>query len=189
MDGLNKTVKIRNKANGIELSKAILFLHNDAHVVHNNLNPDDIFIDINNKIKISGMSYSVEDPPLQGGDIDITKYSPSGIQNINTQNQTLSLPDLSFIAPEIIFNNKCFYSCDIFSLGLIIYQILKDHLGDSKSHLFMKLSNNSVNAYKQFFSSYDSYLPSKLKLKMMIISYYQNYFKKSISHAQELEIL
>ena len=50
----------------IELSKAILFLHNDAHVVHNNLNPDGIFIDINNKIKIYGMSYSIEDLPLQG---------------------------------------------------------------------------------------------------------------------------
>ena len=91
------------------------------------------------------MSYSIEDPPLQGGDIDISKYSPSGIQNINTQNHTLSLSDLSFIAPEIIFNNKSFYSSDMFSLGLIIYQILKDHLWDTKLHLFMKLTNNSVS--------------------------------------------
>ena len=37
----------------IELAKTILFLHNDAHVEHNNLNPDVIFIDSNNKIKIN----------------------------------------------------------------------------------------------------------------------------------------
>ena len=160
-----KPSKLEIKQMVIELAKAILFLHNDAHVVHNNLNPDIIFIDINNKIKISGMSFSIEDPPLQGGDINISKYSPNAIQNINPHNYSLSLPDLSFIAPELVFNNKSFYSCDMFSLGLIIYQILKDHLGDTKTHLFMKLSNNTINSYKTFFNSYDSYLPSKLKFE------------------------
>ena len=160
-----KPSKLEIKQMVIELAKAILFLHNDAHVVHNNLNPDNIFIDVNNKIKISGMSFSLEDPPLQGGDIDISKYSPNAIQNINPNNNVLSLPDLSFIAPELVFNNKSFYSCDMFSLGLIIYQILKDHLGDTKTHLFMKLSNNNINTYKNFFNSYESYLSSKLKFE------------------------
>ena len=160
-----KPSKLEIKQMVIELAKAILFLHNDAHVVHNNLNPDNIFIDASNKIKISGLSYSIEDPPLQGGDIDITKYTPPSAQNINTQNNVLALPDLNFIAPELVFNNKCFYSSDMFSLGLIIYQILKDHLGDNKTHLFMKLSNNSINSYKNFFNSYDSYLSTKLKFE------------------------
>ncbi len=160
-----KPSKLEIKQMVIELAKAILFLHNDAHVVHNNLNPDNIFIDVNNKIKISGMSFCVEDPPLQGGDIDISKYTPNAIQNINPQNNVLSLPDLSFTAPELVFNHKSFYSCDMFSLGLILYQILKDHLGDTKSHLFMKLSSNSINTYKNFFNSYESYLSSKLKFE------------------------
>ena len=77
----------------IELAKAILFLHNDTLVVYNNLNPDNIFIDVNNKIKISGTSFSIEEPPLQGDDTDINKYSPNEIQNINTLNNVLSLPD------------------------------------------------------------------------------------------------
>ena len=66
MDVYDKPSKLEIKQMVIELSKASLFLHIDAHVVNNNLNPYDIFIDINNKIKISGMSYSIEDPPLQG---------------------------------------------------------------------------------------------------------------------------
>ena len=160
-----KPSKLEIKQMVIELAKTILFLHNDAHVVHNNLNPDVIFIDSNNKIKISGLSFSIEDPPLQGGDMDVSKYTPPSIGNINTQNAVLSLPDLSFVAPELVINNKSFYSSDMFSLGLIIYQILKDHLGDSKTHLFMKLNSNSVNAYKNFMNSYDSYLSSKLKFE------------------------
>ena len=84
-----KPSKLEIKQMVIELAKAILFLHNDAHVVHNNLNPDIIFIDVNNKIKISGMSFSIEDPPLQGGDIDISKYSPNSIQNININKNCL----------------------------------------------------------------------------------------------------
>ena len=160
-----KPSKLEIKQMVIELAKAILFLHNDAHVVHNNLNPDVIFIDANNKIKISGLSFSIEDPPLQGGDIDVTKYNPPSAHNINTQNSTLALPDLSFVAPELVFNNKCFYSSDMFCLGLVIYQILKDHLGDNKTHLFMKLSSNSINAYKNFMNSFDSYLSTKLKFE------------------------
>jgi SCY1-like protein 2 len=160
-----KPSKLEIKQMVIELAKAILFLHNDAHVVHNNLNPDVIFIDANNKIKISGLSFSIEDPPLQGGDIDVTKYNPPSVHNINNQNTFLSLPDLSFVAPELIFNNKSFYSSDMFSLGLVIYQILKDHLGDNKTHLFMKLSSNSINAYKNFMNSFDSYLSTKLKFE------------------------
>ena len=160
-----KPSKLEIKQMVIELSKTILFLHNDAHVVHNNLNPDVIFIDANNKIKISGLSFSIEDPPIQGGDIDISKYSPQSMANINTQNSYLSLPDLSFVAPELVLNNKCYYTSDMFSLGLIIYQILKDHLGDSKTHLFMKLNSNSINAYKNFMNSFDSYLSSKLKFE------------------------
>ena len=160
-----KPSKLEIKQMVIELAKAILFLHNDAHVVHNNLNPDVIFIDSNNKIKISGLSFSIEDPPLQGGDIDLSKYIPPNVHNINAQNVSLSLPDLSFVAPELVFNNKCFYSSDMFSLGLVIYQILKDHLGDNKTHLFMKLNNNTINAYKNFMNSFDSYLSTKLKFE------------------------
>ena len=160
-----KPSKLEIKQMVIELSKTILFLHNDAHVVHNNLNPDVIFIDANNKIKISGLSFSIEDPPIQGGDIDVSNYRPQSMANINTQNSVLSLPDLSFVAPELVLNNKCYYSSDMFSLGLIIYQILKDHLGDNKTHLFMKLNSNSINAYKNFMTSFDSYLSSKLKFE------------------------
>ena len=160
-----KPSKLEIKQMVIELAKTILFLHNDAHVVHNNLNPDVIFIDSNNKIKISGLSFSIEDPPLQGGDIDLNKYTPPSCNNINAQNNFLALPDLSFVAPELVLNNKSFYSSDMFSLGLIIYQILKDHLGDNKTHLFMKLSNNSINSYKNFMNSFDSYLSTKLKFE------------------------
>ena len=160
-----KPSKLEIKQMVIELAKTILFLHNDAHVVHNNLNPDVIFIDSSNKIKISGLSFSIEDPPLQGGDIDLNKYTPPSCNNINTQNNFLALPDLSFVAPELVLNNKSFYSSDMFSLGLIIYQILKDHLGDNKTHLFMKLSNNNINSYKNFMNSFDSYLSTKLKFE------------------------
>ena len=85
-----KPSKLEIKQMVIELAKTILFLHNDAHVVHNNLNPDVIFIDSNNKIKISGLSFSIEDPPLQGGDIDLNKYTPPSCNNINTQNNFLA---------------------------------------------------------------------------------------------------
>ena len=50
-----KPSKLEIKAVIIEICKAIIFLHDDAHCSHNNLNPENIFIDENNKIKIGSL--------------------------------------------------------------------------------------------------------------------------------------
>ena len=162
---LVKPSKLEIKQMIIELSKVILFLHNDAHVIHGNLNPDVIFIDLNNRIKMSGLSFSINDPPLQGSDINLNSYIPPTMTTINPHNSPLSLPNLNFTAPELVFSSKLFYESDIFSLGLIIYQLLRDHLGEQKNHLLIKINSNTINTYKTFFASFESYITQKIKFE------------------------
>ena len=123
--------KLEIKQMIIELCKVINFLHSDAHSIHTNFNPYNIFIDKEYKIKISGLNFAINDPPLQGGEINIS----SG-----------ATPNLSYCAPEIIKNSKAFYTSDIFSVGLIIYNLLNYHL-KSSNRVLLELNNNNVLSY------------------------------------------
>ena len=134
--------KLEIKQMIIELCKVINFLHSDAHSIHTNFNPDNIFIDKDNKIKISGMNFAVNDPPLQGGEINVS----SG-----------ATPNLSYCAPEIISHSKAFYSSDIFSIGCIIYNLLKFHKGESDRNL-LSLNSNTVLSYNNALSNMDNKL-------------------------------
>ena len=52
----------------------------------------------------------------------------------------------------------------------------------------LTMRENYINAYKNFMNSFDSYLSTKLNLKMTIIFYCQNYYKNNIMQDQESEI-
>ena len=141
VDTINPS-KLEIKQMIIELCKVINFLHSDAHSIHTNFNPDNIFIDKEYKIKISGLNFAINDPPLQGGEINIS----SG-----------ATPNLSYCAPEIIKNSKAFYTSDIFSVGLIIYNLLKYHSKDMNREL-LELNNNNVLSYNSALSNMDNKL-------------------------------
>ena len=140
-----KPSKLEIKAVIIEICKAIIFLHDDAHCSHNNLNPENIFIDENNKIKIGSLEYSVSDPPISGGEVKLNTF----------------LQDLKYVAPENVFNNKCYYSSDVFSMGTIIYHILKIFNNDTTNPDLINitnLSNNNIENYKSLSFNIDGLL-------------------------------
>ena len=140
-----KPSKLEIKAIIIEVCKALVFLHDDAHCVNNNLNPENIFIDENNKIKIGSFEYSMNDPPISGGEITVNP----------------SFQDLKYIAPENIFNNKCYYTSDVFSMGTIIYHLLKIYNNDTNNPDLINitnLSNNTIESYKSLSINIDGLL-------------------------------
>ena len=136
-----KPSKLEIKLMITELCKVISFLHDDAHVIHTNFNPDVIFIDAENKVKVSGMSFAINDPPLSGGEVNLTSI----------------VPNLKYSAPEVIYDRKAFYTSDVFSIGLIIYSLLKIHKGDSDRDM-IQINSNSVESYKVSFSRVESKL-------------------------------
>lgn len=136
LDFINPS-KLEIKAVLIELCKSLIFLHEDAHVIHNNLSLDSVFIDENNQIKLGFMEFSVNDPAITGADITV--------DNI--------LQNFSFLAPELIFDSKAYYTSDVYSIGLIAYYLLKYHKGEKDTTLLALSSNNTVEGYKSFFNS------------------------------------
>ena len=132
IESLNPS-KLEIKQMVIDIIKIINFLHNDAHVIHCNLNPDVIFIDKLNKIKLSGFSFAINDPPINQGSHFYT--------------EEVGVPYLAYTAPELILKERAYYNSDIFSIGLIIYTLLKYNKGDTE-RMLLNLPQNKINFYK-----------------------------------------
>ncbi|MCQ2817379.1 MAG: protein kinase [archaeon] len=136
-----KPSKLEIKLMVTELCKVICFLHEDAHVIHSNINPEVIFIDKQNKIKIGGMNFAIDDPPFAGADV---------LYNNTT------VPNLNYTAPEIIFENKAFFVSDTYNIGLIIFSMLEMHKGNSTYKNLINLSSNNIENYKSMYGQIDA---------------------------------
>jgi SCY1-like protein 2 len=120
-----------------ELCSVMRFLHDDAHVIHSALDLDNIFINPQGHIKVSGLTFSISDPSIAGSEIKLNNFYPN------------AMPNLKYVAPEIVNESKAYYQSDVFSIGLIIYYLLKITKGDTDRNLINLNGYNSVDAYKK----------------------------------------
>ncbi len=148
------TSKLELKLLILELCNVISFMHNDAKVILLSISPENILITSNGKLKLSGLGFIVSDPPLEG-----TKYKlESAFPN--------ALPNLKFLAPEIIYDSKINYSSDIFTLGILIHYLFKlnanPHNDSDRDLINISNGKNSIEIYK---SAYDFFDNKIIKMK------------------------
>jgi SCY1-like protein 2 len=128
-----------------ELCGVLSFLHEDAKVIHANLTLDNAFITNIGHVKLSGMCFSFLDSSVSGSEFRFNNTIPN------------AMPCLKHVAPEIIYNNTAYYNSDIYSLGSIIYTLLKMNRNDSDKEL-ISISNNTSDSYKRQYESIESKL-------------------------------
>jgi SCY1-like protein 2 len=119
-----------------ELCSVLTFLHEDAKVIHANLTMDNIFINNAGHVKLSGMCFAILDSSISGSEFKFNNSTPN------------AMPSLNHVAPEMIYNNTAYYNSDIYSLGSIIYTMLRITRNDSDKEL-ISLSNNTSENYKR----------------------------------------
>ena len=135
----------------LELCNVISFMHNDAKVIITALTPESILITQSGQLKLSGLAFSIPDPPLTGADLKLNTAFPN------------AMPYLKFIAPEIIYQNKINYQSDIFSLGLLINYLFKLNTSEEDRELIPVGNNkNNIENYKSSYEKFDSKI-SRLK--------------------------
>lgn len=134
-DQTNPT-KLEIKSFIIDLCKTMIFLHEDAHIIHNNLNLKTVLIDEMNRIKIASLGYACNDPPIGGIDFKADQL----------------MMNMSFVAPEIVFDGKAYYSSDVYSIGAILYSLLKK-LSRASDWQLITSSNTTIEDYKAHFSN------------------------------------
>ena len=132
----NNISKLEIKLMIIELCQVLTFLHEDAKVIHCYISLENIFLNSGFHVKLSGFQFSITDPAISGAEIHFGRMSLS------------AQPNFKFFSPEIISTNKAFYQSDVFSVGAIIYYLLKCNKKDHDKEL-INLNVNSIDCYKR----------------------------------------
>lgn len=129
----NNLSKIEIKMIITDLCKTLNFLHNDCNEIHLNINPENIFFNKEEcKIKLSGFSFST---------------GKNEINNFNLYGSSFMNPRLSYSSPELIFENVISYKNDIFSIGVLIYNLLMESSSD-----LINILENTPDNYKKFYN-------------------------------------
>ncbi len=110
--------EIELKTQLLELIDAVTFLHNNAHLVHLSLSPENIYLTAEGKFKIAGFFFSQTLPSVDAtvpANIDYSASSPT----------LLMTPHFAFTAPEVVKEGMASAVSDGFSLGCFIYNLLQ----------------------------------------------------------------
>ena len=110
----------------LELCIVIKYIH-ECHIIHRDLKPQNIFLTEDNHIKL--------------GDFGISKV----LNSTADKGAFTIIGTYYYMSPELISGKEYSYSCDIWSLGMILYELclLKNPLSHIRN--FLKLLNVIVN--------------------------------------------
>ncbi|KAJ2904091.1 Protein kinase domain-containing protein ppk32, partial [Coemansia aciculifera] len=119
----------------LQISKVLQFLHSDAKIVHGNLVPASVLLNVKGDWKLGGFGFA-QTHGRQGGAAGSGEYQYDYQMSADTQRR------LDFMAPEVVFEGKCTHASDLFSLGCLATAVYFD----GRSPLDCR---NDVGAYRR----------------------------------------
>lgn len=101
----------------MQLAEGLAFLHNDVRLLHGNICPESIIINKSGVWKIFGFDFCIHNtnPPNSAPSFPFEDY--------NMSLPPICRPNLDYVAPEKIIDQKHGISSDIFSLGMLCYTL------------------------------------------------------------------
>ena len=136
------TSKLELKLIMNDICKGLSFLNDTCHMLHMNVNPDNIFITNNNTAKLSGLCFSLNiyNMDEQDGNAHYT---------LNTLHTHLN-PNVNYISPNVVFNQSLSLSNDAFAVACVMYFMLNA----SHQQLINVLDNNANNIIASYKKQY-----------------------------------
>ena len=172
----------------IQSLRGLKYLHDKKKIIHRDIKPDNILLDINNNIKIS--------------DFGVSAINSADASSTVKFNGTREGP-LQFMAPEVINGKAYDFKSDIYMLGITFFYILSKHF-PSKRCNYKNIIVDIVNPNAELPEVYSRILrrfikklleinpnqrPSAENAYCMAISYYTTLYLKITSIISSLECL
>lgn len=127
----------------IQLMEGLQFLHADMKMIHRNICPESVIVNIEGGWKLFGFDYCcVLNVDSETGQVSGTDQAPYIPQNRNT----LLQPLLDYAAPEWIIDSKQFCSSDIWSLG----ELYGESMCLIRDKLIFAVINRCADLYNPF---------------------------------------
>ncbi|CAJ0854727.1 11189_t:CDS:10 [Entrophospora sp. SA101] len=119
----------------LQIGKGLQFCHNDAKIVHSNLVPEAIFVNVKGDWKIGGFGFSVYLNNIENSSVydypDFDSRIPAYAQK-----------NYDFMAPEYALDENVDFANDMFALGCLIYTVHNHGKGPLQHH-------NSMNTFRK----------------------------------------
>uniref|UniRef100_A0A182JHL9 Uncharacterized protein n=1 Tax=Anopheles atroparvus TaxID=41427 RepID=A0A182JHL9_ANOAO len=140
-----KLTEFDTKFGLFELLKGIQFLHDEAQLIHRNICTENIIVNKQGVWKLFGFGFCW------------SKRTPgTPVMNHYFKNRLLGNPGSKWTAPELILENSCNESTDIYSLGILIYTIY------SRENIPSPDASMDLYGYKQSVTKLSNQGPPKL---------------------------
>jgi SCY1-like protein 2 len=130
----------------LQIAKGLEFLHESAGLVHGNLNPEAIYINIKSDWKIAGLSFA---GPADSSTTQST-LPPLALSEVLYQDARLPSSvqlNLDYTSPDFVLDSNVTPAADLFSLGLIIVALY------NSPHVSPLQSNSNASTYKKLLTT------------------------------------
>ena len=130
----------------LQVAQGLEFLHESAGLVHGNLTPEAIYVNVKSDWKIAGFGFA--GPP----DESTTQSNMAPLSLSEAMYHDPRLPrsiqlDLDYTSPDFAMDSNISASADMFSLGLLLISLY------NSPHISPIKSNSNLSTYKKLFSS------------------------------------
>lgn len=119
----------------LQVAKGLEFLHESAGLVHGNLNPEAIYINIKSDWKIAGLSFA---GPPDASTGQQSSLPPLALSEVLYQDPRLPPSvqlNMDYTSPDFVMDSNVSYAADLFSLGLIIIALYNSpHTSPIQAH-------------------------------------------------------
>ncbi|KAK9092864.1 hypothetical protein Syun_027775 [Stephania yunnanensis] len=107
----------------LQVAESLDFLHNNAHLIHRAISPENVFITSSGAWKLGGFGFAISaDQSSDDASTQVFHYLEYDVEDSVLPLQ----PSLNYTAPELVRSKavKVGYAADIFSLGCLAYHLI-----------------------------------------------------------------
>ena len=130
----------------LQVAQGLEFLHESAGLVHGNLTPEAIFVNVKSDWKIAGFAFAGP-PDESSAQSTMPPLSLSEAMYHEPRLPRSIQLDLDYTSPDFAMDSNVSTSADMFSLGLVLIALY------NSPHFSPIKSNSNLSSYKKLFSS------------------------------------